>query len=714
MITDIQSRDIVRSKDFEETQFKIAATAHVFELLRSKIYTNKPLAVLREIAANAKDAHVDAGKENVPIEISLPSILEPTLKVRDYGNSMDHETVMTLYSTYGLSTKNRSNKFIGAFGIGKLSSLGYSSSFQLTCIQNNYKRIYNIYLDEESIGKIALLFEGQTDEADGTEVTTPVNQKDIHTFIQTAQNLFRFWEPRPIIKNCKDFAFPENKWKKQGKDWGFLNESSYFAQSFIVMGGVPYRINHKSIPELSQIGEIILSKSVVLFANIGDITVDAGRENVEFSKKSLEWIKNKILDIENEAKREIEEKIKDIKTEFDARKVFYDFFATGGVNGGFFSDILHSANYSVMLGATPITTYSFPIANELKVLLFRIESSYKNVSGYKVSMHTYSKQIDILPYLKPDSKIHKFYYYISNPEIEEKSEIAFLRKKMRYLLCGHYCENMFIFWFKDEAHYLSYITSVGFPANTFKSVNDIVIPPKDKKPRAKSQKQIRLENADVYEDGQWRRRQVSISKETGYYTIRLYSNYYLEYAKANINNNNYVCKRGIDFLDDKGKLPAKIYAFTPAVAEKLNRSKWIPLSELIKEELVKHNEQIDNNKPLLTNVTECMLTKKVFRLIKNGEFKPEDDYILKEIYDKLNCDSDNFKIYEHLNNFYSLKLKDRSKEISILRSQIDAEIEKYTLLNQSNFYLYHNDEDNYILYLNAKYQQLYNKSAKKA
>ena len=40
--------------------------AHIFGILRNTLYANKELAVLREYATNAWDAHVDAGLSDVP------------------------------------------------------------------------------------------------------------------------------------------------------------------------------------------------------------------------------------------------------------------------------------------------------------------------------------------------------------------------------------------------------------------------------------------------------------------------------------------------------------------------------------------------------------------------------------------------------------------------------------------------------------------------
>ena len=55
-------------------------------ILRSQIYSDKIMAVIREIAVNAIDSHVEAGCPDRPIEVTLPTRNETTLRIRDFGS----------------------------------------------------------------------------------------------------------------------------------------------------------------------------------------------------------------------------------------------------------------------------------------------------------------------------------------------------------------------------------------------------------------------------------------------------------------------------------------------------------------------------------------------------------------------------------------------------------------------------------------------------
>ena len=107
----------------ESARLQIEANGKAFKELISGIYSDKTYAIARELIANAWDAHVLAGNENTPFDLHLPTVFDPTFSIRDYGTSMDHNTVMTLYRTLFRSTKDDpnspdSNKFVGKFGLG--------------------------------------------------------------------------------------------------------------------------------------------------------------------------------------------------------------------------------------------------------------------------------------------------------------------------------------------------------------------------------------------------------------------------------------------------------------------------------------------------------------------------------------------------------------------------------------------------------------------
>lgn len=94
---------------------------HVLTMLRDTLYSDKPLAVLREYSSNAWDAHRDAGKVDVLIEVTLPTAMEPTLRIRDHGCGISLDDMLGRFLKAGASTKRGSNNTVGTLGIGRLS-----------------------------------------------------------------------------------------------------------------------------------------------------------------------------------------------------------------------------------------------------------------------------------------------------------------------------------------------------------------------------------------------------------------------------------------------------------------------------------------------------------------------------------------------------------------------------------------------------------------
>ena len=125
IITQEKSKEVINSHNFDQVRCTIDAEdmRYVASLLRNN-YSNTRLAVIREISANALDANAEAGVSR-SIEIKMPTSLNPTFAVRDFGGGLSQEDIFGLYSKYGKSTKRSSNNYIGAFGIGKFAPLSY-------------------------------------------------------------------------------------------------------------------------------------------------------------------------------------------------------------------------------------------------------------------------------------------------------------------------------------------------------------------------------------------------------------------------------------------------------------------------------------------------------------------------------------------------------------------------------------------------------------
>ena len=149
------------------SEFRILNSAAAFGILSSGLYSDKITAVAREIICNAFDAMTSVGKGLLPIEIHLPTSLEPFFSVKDQGTGLDHEDMVNLYTTYFATTKGGSNDDIGGFGLGCKSPFAYTSGFTVVSTREGVARSYSAMLNEAGVPVITLMDEEPSTEGNG-------------------------------------------------------------------------------------------------------------------------------------------------------------------------------------------------------------------------------------------------------------------------------------------------------------------------------------------------------------------------------------------------------------------------------------------------------------------------------------------------------------------------------------------------------------------
>lgn len=190
--------------------FSVAMNAKMFDILSGSIYQNKIAAVVRELSCNAYDAHVAAGKQQVPIKIHLPTLLGPYFSVSDEGIGLSVDDVMQLYTTYGESRKDKSDDFIGGFGLGSKSPFAYTDHFTVTSVFAGQTSTFAAYRNEEGFPKIDLINSEDTpDQPNGLKVQLAVQASDFASFKKEAEALFTYWDVVPEGITVP----PRNEWK---------------------------------------------------------------------------------------------------------------------------------------------------------------------------------------------------------------------------------------------------------------------------------------------------------------------------------------------------------------------------------------------------------------------------------------------------------------------------------------------------------------------
>ena len=277
--------------------------AHIFNVLRNQLYSDKILAVLREYSCNAVDAHTEAGV-NRPIEVTLPSRLSLELKIRDYGMGLSEQDIQEIYAFYGESTKRKSNSLIGQLGLGSKSAFAYGDNFVINSFHNGVKTTYNAYIDPSQIGQIAKLASASSNEANGVEIVISVKPSDCETFVSTARTLFTHFKVKPIVRGVADFTYETRTPLYSGNDWRLLKadrNGNYNRQASAIMGNIAYKVSASALKldennaDEAVIERLLSNCDIELDVSIGDLDIAASREGLQYTDRTIENLKKRIL-----------------------------------------------------------------------------------------------------------------------------------------------------------------------------------------------------------------------------------------------------------------------------------------------------------------------------------------------------------------------------------------------------------------------------------
>jgi hypothetical protein len=311
---------IESSGNIEEQFFSIQDQGMIFDILRNKMYSNPILAICREISCNARDAHRELKKNDVPIQITLPTYLDPFFKVKDFGPGISPDRMANVFIKYTASTKRDDNIQTGGFGLGAKTPFSYSDTFTISTVVNGTKYNYACFIDETKVGKLGLLDSAPCVEENGTEIIIPVKSKDFSNFAQWIENSTRHWDIKPIFKGTPViYKKIEKSIEGKNKDWAVINTSEYQREVKIVIDGIEYPLDLTALKTYADSSLLnAMRGNLYLYFNIGDLTLSASREQVYLDNQTKNKIKTKLDVIINEIRSVIQIKIDTCKTLWDA------------------------------------------------------------------------------------------------------------------------------------------------------------------------------------------------------------------------------------------------------------------------------------------------------------------------------------------------------------------------------------------------------------
>ena len=636
MIIAQSDTEVLRSGDFKEHVFKLAQTSHIFKILRDGIYSDKPLAVVREYWANAHDEHVKMGKPDLPVDITLPTYMQPYFKIRDYGKGLSPKEVRDIFITYGESTKTQSDDYIGALGIGCKSAFSYTKTFQVTSFFEGKAHVYSCYIDESEMGKIAEISSNKSSLPNGVEVSIPVNTYEFPLFATKVKQLFKYAKHRPNIKGDSNFKFDEPAYKFQGQGWGILND---YHTSICLMGDIPYnfaantfvaayeaviaalrkeeKTNQEVLVEEGKltridvdsvikypvsiphnIKKLVETGGLILEFKIGELEIAASREALSYKSKTVLAIYNKVLGLLNAIKSKFETELTACKTLWEAKLLWCKYAADSNINYLITDDSLRSMKWNNMYISDNLIKWQHVRIYPPKPVT-PVATATPALSGAVVAPAPIFTATPAAVMINPISCIH---YHRDRKQRLEKSEtynisaqypkhtpviindlgtIRGVYTSMKLLLppdgSENSCGGRYMFTCTDDANkqaLVKFFTESGIP---FAYLSTIEIPKAEKseyKPSPKYQKKIFVFNRflDGKNSDAWDIADVDPEDEEGIYVV-------IDRYQPKFNNNDATIEQLatiVNFIEKQEGKPLVVYGVKEA-SEVLVKDSWTKL-----------------------------------------------------------------------------------------------------------------------------------------
>ena len=316
----------------EEIEFSIGDPRWVMRT-QADLYSNRELAVVREYSTNAADANRERalrlGIKPLPIEVTLPSTMNPYFTVRDFGDGMSRDVLAEVYTKFGESTKRDSNEYNGMLGYGSKSAVAYTSSFTVTSVHEGIKTVAVITRKPDWSIVMKIVSQVQSDAQSGTEVKVPVHNAD--EFSAKAKDFYKFWLPGTVLVNKVE---PKHHAGRKIVDGLFASQE--YGNSYVVMGNVPYRIEN---PQALFAGSKMRYFHFVAYVNNGDVEFTPSREALKYTQQTKDALREIFTNLEKSVLAAAEKDIASAKSHSEAFTVWNEW--RNSIGFGMFDDLTY-------------------------------------------------------------------------------------------------------------------------------------------------------------------------------------------------------------------------------------------------------------------------------------------------------------------------------------------------------------------------------------
>lgn len=306
----------------QASAFGFEMNAKMYDMLISKMYTNKPAAVIRELSANAWDAHVEAGNSDKPFELHLPTWLDKTFSIRDYGTGIPHDRFENIYTNVGRSTKEGTDELIGGFGLGSKAPFTMTDTFVVENWNGGTKTTW-ICFKSAGVPQVSKVSEEPSDEPSGLKVSFTFNTDEVREFTRQVTQQLKFFPVKPIVTGGEGtihFTPLPDGWET--KDYFFISEgASWERESYVVMGNVCYKL---PTGQLSSDYRTIFHQGITLKVPIGAVDIPPSREHLEMTPRTVDFINNMLERVTQDYEKDVKARLDATKTRLEVRMVMHN------------------------------------------------------------------------------------------------------------------------------------------------------------------------------------------------------------------------------------------------------------------------------------------------------------------------------------------------------------------------------------------------------
>lgn len=288
--------------------FGISESAEFFNILSNTLYSDKILAVVREVLCNAWDAHIASGRTHLPVEVTLT---HTELTIKDRGTGIKKALMHSTYCVYGNSTKQNDGEQTGGFGLGCKAPFAYVNHFEVINCREGEKTIYRISKSNGEVGGKPGMMEILNVPSDetGIQVKMSIQERDENRFNKLIRLIAAAGEMNVHLNGQKLDVLPFSETKE-----GYLITKNLVAdynsqaRIFVRYGNVIYPIERTDAYKLvyNQVSEVLerlpghnyhtIIWRLILQAKPHTISVTPSRESLSMTDHTIETIDGLLKD----------------------------------------------------------------------------------------------------------------------------------------------------------------------------------------------------------------------------------------------------------------------------------------------------------------------------------------------------------------------------------------------------------------------------------